>query len=288
MKPRTVRYIDRIVDELDQIEVEYQALLSESSIRPTNLPSNYIGFAHWAWNPSSNALQARRMALLGRLLDFEPRFLLLFPHPTPEIQKRHEKAFEHLSRWLSRGKDDNSLPGTIAAAQSKVKDSVAVLRSGADLLQPETFATHVVVDTNVLLDDPDLAQFTNHLGGRYLVHLLPVVLRELDDHKRAGRNAELRESAKRADRRLKSLRNNGDITTAARVAGDVWAVFEHLEPRTDGLPSWLELDVPDDRFIASTLLLVSRHPSANTVAVTGDLNLQTKLAATGLPFLDPE
>jgi predicted ribonuclease YlaK len=40
------------------------------------------------------------------------------------------------------------------------------------------------------------------LGQRYLVYLLPVVLRELDDHKRAGRNQDLREAARRADRRL--------------------------------------------------------------------------------------
>ena len=72
------------------------------------------------------------------------------------------------------------------------------------------------------------------------------------------------------------------------MGGDVWAIFEHVEPRTTGLPSWLDLDVPDDRFVASTLLLVSRHPSAITVAATGDLNLQTKLAATGLPFIDPD
>lgn len=140
----------------------------------------------------------------------------------------------------------------------------------------------------MLLDDPDLTQFTKRLGRRYLVHLLPVVLRELDDHKRAGRTPELREAAKRADRRLKGLRDNGDVTTGAKVAGDVWAIFEHIEPRTAGLPSWLDLGVPDDRFIASTLRIVSQHPSATTLAATGDLNLQTKLAATGLPFLDPE
>lgn len=139
------------------------------------------------------------------------------------------------------------------------------LAAGKELLAAEEFNTHLVIDTNVLLDDPDLTRFASIVGHRYLVHLLPVVLRGLDDHKRAGRHADLREAAKRAERRLKGLRDNGDLTVRAKVAGDIWAKFEHLEPRTDGLPSWLNLHIPDDRLIASTLLLVSQHPSAITV-----------------------
>lgn len=88
-----------------------------------------------------------------------------------------------------------------------------------------------------------------------MVHLLPVVLRELDDLKRAGRTEDLRESARRADRRLKGLRSNGNVQAGVRVSGEVHAVFEHIEPRNNKLPSWLDLTVPDDRFVASSMLL---------------------------------
>jgi hypothetical protein len=50
----------------------------------------------------------------------------------------------------------------------------------------------LVVDTNALLDNPGLALYTDRIGTRYMAHLLPVVLREVDDHKRAGRNEALR------------------------------------------------------------------------------------------------
>lgn len=119
-----------------------------------------------------------------------------------------------------------------------------------------------------------------------MVHLLPVVLREIDDLKRAGKTEQLREAARRADRRLKGLRDNGDVLSGVRVAGKVHAVFEHVEPRDDGLPSWLDLTVPDDRFAASSLLLQSQHPGSALYAATSDLNLQTKLAAIGLPFVE--
>jgi predicted ribonuclease YlaK len=115
---------------------------------------------------------------------------------------------------------------------------------------------------------------------------MPVVFRELDELKRNGRNPEIREAARRADTRLKGLRDNGDVRKGARVAGDVFAVFEHKEPRSGGLPEWLDLDVPDDRLVASALLLQSSHPGSRVVTATGDMNLQNKLAAVGLPFIE--
>jgi hypothetical protein len=94
-----------------------------------------------------------------------------------------------------------------------------------------------------------------------MARLLPVVLREIDDLKRAGRTQDLRDAAQRADRRLKGLRTNGDVRAGVRVSDDVYAVFEHIEPKGDRLPSWLDLTVPDDRFVASSLLLKSDLPA---------------------------
>jgi hypothetical protein len=51
-----------------------------------------------------------------------------------------------------------------------------------------------------------------------------------------------------------------DVLSGVRVAGEVHAVFEHIEPRDDRLPSWLDLTVPDDRFTASSMLLQAEHP----------------------------
>ena len=79
--------------------------------------------------------------------------------------------------------------------------------------------------------------------------------------KRSGRTPELREAAKRADRRLKALRDNGDVQLGARVAGEVYAIFDFREPR-DGLPSWLDLGIPDDRLVAGVLRLQSDHPGS--------------------------
>ncbi|UNM13109.1 hypothetical protein J4032_17855 [Streptomyces formicae] len=123
------------------------------------------------------------------------------------------------------------MPATIDGAVDKVKKAVAALRELGELLPADDWPVRVAVDTNMLLDDPDVAVYTSVLGRRYMVHLLPVVLRELDDKKLSGRTPDLREAAKKADRRLKGLRTNGNVLRGVKVAGDVHAVFEHIEPR---------------------------------------------------------
>jgi rRNA-processing protein FCF1 len=284
-------YADGLALELATIETDYGPLLEESGV--VNIDPNrhgggiaFIGYPRWGWSPSSPSGEAARMKLLGRVRDLRPRYELLFPHPTPEVALRHAGAFELLERWLERPGGDTSVPGSIPAALQQVRSAVEVLRAGRELLPEDEIGVRVVVDTNVLIDCPDLTVYIGQLGPRYRVHVLPVVLRELDDHKRAGRNVELREAARKADRRLKGLRHNGDVTAGVTVAGEVSAVFEHIEPRGAGLPDWLDLAVPDDRFVASTLLLQSAHPGSSVYVATGDLNLQTKLAAVRLPFID--
>ncbi|MFD8007152.1 PIN domain-containing protein [Streptomyces mirabilis] len=178
------------------------------------------------------------------------------------------------------------MPAIIDGAVDQVRKAVATLRKLGELLPADDWPVRVTLDTNMLLDDLDVAIYTSVLGRRYMVHLLPVVLRELDDKKLGGRTPDLRGAAKKADRRLKGLRTNGNVLHGVKEAGDVHAVLEHVEPKGDRLPNWLDLDVPDDRFVASTLLLQSRHPGSAIYVATRDINLQTKLAAVALPFIE--
>ncbi|SBT94940.1 PIN domain-containing protein [Streptomyces sp. DI166] len=286
-KPLPPTYNERLLTQLDAIESDYVAVLEASDIEYVD--SIVITAANWEWAPSGPELEMQRMDLLRRLRDWKPRFLLLFPHPTPETAEKLKDSMELLERWLVRECtwEDYSIPQHIPQAVKLLRASVQQLRGLTNLLPTDPWPVRLTVDTNALIDNPDLATYTNQIGPRYMAHLLPVVLRELDDKKRAGRTDVLRDSAKKADRRLKGLRNNGDVTLGVRVAGDVHAVFEYIEPKSDALPDWLDLDVPDDRFIASTLLLQSRHPGSAWYVATSDINLQTKLHAVGVPFIEP-
>lgn len=268
----------------------YSEILDASTIENIN-PNRgrrdvvFIGFPSWGWGMSSPALETARMSLLKKLGNWEDRFRILFAHPVPTVQKRLKESFERLNSWLLRAKN-KGVPSTLVEAKQQVEADAAVLRELADLLPEDEYAIRVAVDTNTLIDDPDLAEYIGELGKRYMVHLLPVVLRELDELKRSGKTEIVRDGARKADRRLKGIRSNGDVTAGVRVVGEVFAVFEHLEPKSDLLPSWLDLSVPDDRFVASVLLLQAEHPRSALYVATSDLNLQTKLAAIRMPFIE--
>lgn len=286
-KPAPPTYAACLLDQLAQLETDYVGVLENSEIRSVYY-EHVLGAPSRIWAPSTLAVEAQRMDLLGRLRSWEPRFRLLFPHPTPEVTRKLQDSFDRLTLWLLRdNRWDLSVPHNQGEAVQRLHASVEQLRELTGLLPVDPWPVRLVVDTNALIDDPDLAAYTGQIGTRYMTHLLPVVLRELDDHKRGGRTETLREAAKKADRRLKGLRTNGDVTTGVRVAGDVHAVFEHIEPKADGLPDWIDLTVPDDRFVASTLLLQSQHPGSALYVATSDINLQTKLAAVALPFIEP-
>ncbi|EHB58716.1 hypothetical protein MycrhDRAFT_1152 [Mycolicibacterium rhodesiae JS60] len=286
-------YVENLLNQLDGIAKSYGEVVAASGIDYVNPNRHdtdimFLGWADWGWSPSDNNLESSRMALLRRLRDWVPCFRLLFPHPTPEVANRLDEGIGHLERWLVRdGRSDHDIPSTIEEAQHKLAVTLADLRGLTKLLPSDDYSVRLVVDTNALLDNPDLAAYVGTLGRKYVVHLLPVVLGEIDDLKRGGRNEIVRDAAKRADRRLKGIRTNGDVGKGVRVAGDVIVKFEHIEPRSQDLPAWLDMTVPDDRFVASTLLLQSEHPGSALYAGTSDINLQTKLAATGLPHVEP-
>jgi predicted ribonuclease YlaK len=204
------------------------------------------------------------------------------------VEKTLSTRTAHLESWLLRKGSDHSIPRTVERAVAQVHQDVEALRQLTGMLPADEWPIRVVADTNALIDNPDVAAYRSSFSSGYLVHLLPVVLRELDELKRSGRTPELREQAARANRRLKGIRSNATATDTIRVAGDVHLRFDHIEPRGDALPAWLDLTVPDDRLVASTLLLQSEHPGSQLHVITSDINLQTKLHAIGLPFLDPD
>lgn len=288
-KPGPPSYTEHLVSDLDTFVQAFTEVLNASQVRARKMSGDsWVVVGHpWAWVNSTPDVEAGRMALLRDLRDWAPRFRLLFPHPTPDVQRRLDEALGLMDDWLVRkGKVKHHAPRDIPTAVAQLAQSAEQLRELVALLPVDQWQVRLVVDTNTLLDEPDVTIYKDSIGSRYMVHLLPVVLRELDDTKRAGRHQDLREAAKKADRRLKALRDNGDVRAGARVAGDIYAVFEHIEPRGKGLPGWLDLDVPDDRFVASSLLLQSQHPGSRLYVATSDINLQTKLAAVGLPFVE--
>lgn len=122
-------YVDRLLGELDTIQACYLEVLAGSGIRSTNLPSNFIDFALWEWQPSDAALEQVRMDLLGTVRDWTPRLRLLFPHPTPNVTQKLDEHLGRLEQWLVREPNDHSLPSTIDEAAMRISEASSVCES---------------------------------------------------------------------------------------------------------------------------------------------------------------
>jgi rRNA-processing protein FCF1 len=286
-------YVDRLKTRLTALEQKVTEVIDSSTIK--NVDPNrrgdgsifFIGAVRWGWGESDASHERLRMAALAELREAEPIVRLLFPHPVPKVAKKIDNFFGLVETWLLRKGSSHSIPPTVPEALEKITARFGKLRDLLDGLPADEHPVRLVVDTNALIDVPDLSVYTDQIGRRYRAHLMPVVLGELDDLKRSGRTPELRAAASKAGRYLKGLRTNGNPLTGVKVAGDISVVFAHTEPKGENLPGWLDLEVPDDRFVASVLLLQSAHPGASVFVATSDINLQTKLSAVGVPFVEP-
>jgi predicted ribonuclease YlaK len=119
------------------------------------------------------------------------------------------------------------------------------------------------------------------------IHLVPTVLAEIDNLKDQGRIPEVREKAAKLATRIKGLRDRGKLTQGVPVAGRITAIADPRDPSFEHLPAWLDSSTPDDRILASALVLQAAHPSAVVVLVAVDINIQNKAEACGLPYSEP-
>ncbi len=246
-----------------------------------------LGAAKWGWR-RDESLIVERTALLDLYGEWFARFRLLHRDPLKEVAKRLSKADELMRKWLERERSDHSIPSTIEKAKERLRVTFDELRTLLDLAVLGHGELLAIPDSNVLLRDPDTATYGAVVGtDSYTVVLLPAVLAELDALKDRGRTPDVREAAERAVRRIKGLRDRGDLRTGVAVEGKVRLRAEHRETDTREVLGWLDPTVPDDRILGAALDLQSRTPASLVVLVTTDFNLQNKAAVAGLPFVEP-
>jgi hypothetical protein len=276
------------------IVAELVAIVGASTIRPTtfNEPGGglvFIGFPDRCWGEDPPALVQRRHDLLVTFERWRARFGLLFTADIPENTTATATVDDFVRSWLRREDNDFTIPDTIAEAQGLAWERCSAI--DALLLQvaptPES-VPFVVVDTNALLNCPDLATHGGLFpGSRATIVFVPGVLAELDDLKDRGRTPDVREKATKVIKRIKGLRDRGSLAAGVVVEGHVKAQVIAVEPDFSTLPPWLDPDVPDDRIIGAVLALQAAHPSSPVVVITGDMNMANKADYAAIPTVDP-
>ncbi len=137
---------------------------------------------------------------------------------------------------------------------------------------------HFVLDTNILLHDPDaLFAFADNC-----VWIPIVVIEELDTFKKVG--SELGRNAREVARHLDALRTLGQLTEGVPLdnGGELRVVMTEC-----ALPSGFQRDhQADDRILATSLYIMERHEGARVTLVTLDTNLRIRANVLGLDAED--
>lgn len=269
--PRAVTsYLERLSGELAEIRADMNALLDASTIRNVNpnTPGSdifVVGAADWGWGPSDPALSAVQMRLAARYRAWFVRFRLLFPHPTPDVTSDIDEVDNFVQSWIERPDKWDHTIRTIDPAKEVAAKKFATFdrlletasHAGSDTLR-------LVPDTNALIRNPDLASYARATPSRtFTVHLVPTVIAELDDLKDRGRTPELRDQVQGVVRRLKGLRDKGNLAAGVKLTKTVTVQTEAREVDVRAVLDWLDPSVPDDRVLAAALRLQSDHPSAS-------------------------
>lgn len=168
------------------------------------------------------------------------------------------------------------------ALQSQI-DSIADLYGSSDG-EPVV----VVPDTNALLWNPRLEDWSFDGVDSFDICLIPVVLSELDSLKVSHRNEGVREKAESLVRRIKGYRDRGSLREGVPLRQGVSRIRSvAVEPDFGASLPWLDPSNADDRLVATFIEVMRRNPRSSVVLVTRDLNLQNKMEFARLAFTEP-
>jgi predicted ribonuclease YlaK len=136
--------------------------------------------------------------------------------------------------------------------------------------------TTYILDTNVLLNDPDI---TAKLVNADII-IPQVVLSELDKVKTSRADMDLRYRAREVARKLYELTQKGKLSEGIRLEGNSTLKVMIPEP-TGEVPIAIKSKSSDDHILALAYHLSSQN-SQEVVLVTSDINMLVKAQAIGL------
>jgi predicted ribonuclease YlaK len=146
----------------------------------------------------------------------------------------------------------------------------------------------LVPDTNALIKAPDVGSYGAAVEHeKYTVIILPTVLSELDKLKTTHRNEDFRGKVESVIRRLKGMRQQGNMHEGVIVNKVITVKMIAQEPDFNKTLSWLDPTNNDDRIVAATLEVQRGEPSSKVILISADINHQNKAEMANIPFIEP-
>lgn len=288
---KIISYINHLQDELHLIEIQMQELLDASTIKEhvDNPRSTLIGFTPpYYWGNTDEKQKRLQIKLLKIYSTWFEHFCLLFRDATKEIEHEIKNTNEFIESWIEK-KGSWDVPSTIQEAKSMFQEKIEKYYELMALLDTSKENKLMLIpDTNALIIAPDVVQYSEVVGEvKYTIIIFPTVTQELDNLKISHRDIQFRNKVDSVIRRLKGLRQQGNLLKGVTVNKTITVRMNAKEPNFNNTLNWLDPKNNDDRIIASSLELQWAYPSNKIVLVTADVNLQNKAEFAKLPYVEP-
>ncbi|MCH2534244.1 MAG: PIN domain-containing protein [Bdellovibrionales bacterium] len=293
-----MNYLDKLRKELTDIESLFYELLDTVKIEycdPNDDPHSgvvIITLTCYFWRDGENPIdtRAKQRLVKDRFSDLKRNILFLCDNDTENIQKELQDVFKRLESYIEQ-KSNPMTPQNIDEAKKNVRKWLLEVHNALNHIQKATNDNTAILipDTNALVISPDPASYKELLNTPSFIFVITTpVLRELDNQKDDGRKVETyRAKVRKAIKRIKGFRNQGDITTGIIVDRTITVKMDYKEPAMTKAIDWLDPSNVDDQIIIRALELQKQNPCSSVTVVTSDINLQNKALGAKLNFLEP-
>ncbi|MBN8657504.1 MAG: hypothetical protein J0M11_17370 [Anaerolineae bacterium] len=281
--------IDNIQEMADEINRRLEDfLLNHSSLYLWNTPNSGVISAHGDYafkelqeegkRAQSKILEEYRLfnSLLKTLLKEQPQKTL---SEFSEAEKVILNAIEHQHTWSK-------------TTQEVYKGASKALQEQFDLLKnlfaPENGNVFILPDMNALLYFPLLEKWDFADIPKFTIIITPTILSELDSLKINHRNETVRQKSEALINQIKEFRRRGRLNDGVPlVKGKSSIATIAVEPKLSDSLDWLDPENNDDRFLATIVEVMRRHPRSVVLAMSRDINFQNKAEFARIPFIEP-
>ena len=294
-----MNYIDKLRKDISNLESTFNDLLDTVSIRyyDPNNDSRYSGIVsigaicyHWQEGSDQTKTKSIQRQLKERYLDVKAAIDFLCGKETQQVLQDLKSSFSLLESYIEL-KASHSTPTNIPNGKKNVTELLKQLTDVLDHIQQANNENRTILipDTNALAITADPIQYRSILSdNKFSFVITTPVLRELDSQKEDGRKSEsYRGKVKKAIKRIKGFRTQGDITEGITVDKSISVKMDYKEPKVKDSFDWLDPDNNDDQVIGRSLELQKQYPNSDIVIVTSDINLQNKAIGARLNFSEP-
>ncbi|SRR5260370_10705934 len=286
-----VSFVVRLEQQLQTIEQQGIELLDASTIKKVyHDPFSKIAFVghDYYWDTADEKQKHLQLKLLRKYSSWFEHLQMLFYGSPEATQKQIRDIDVRIRTWIEK-KHVWNVPSTIDEAKRIFRVQLQTYYALLQVFKTSDQVEIILVpDTNALIKAPDLASYGVAIGkAEYTVVILPTVLSELDKLKITHRNEEFRGKVESIIRRLKGLRQQGNMHEGVIVSRVVSVKMIAQEPDFKRTLSWLDPTNNDDRIIAAILEVQREEPSSIVILVSADINHQNKAEMANLPYIEP-